>query len=137
MSVNIPIAHRRPTIDARPTVGPLVISLPSNPAAHLLLTFQPMLPSNPDVHLRGDLVTLYIPVLSIAGTTLVLRALIVTSLRSYSSPSNMSRRQVSPFVRPRGKNDDGVVDSLDVAALVRVQDCEADREQRGAGPAGL
>ena len=96
-----------------------------------------MVPSNPDLHLRADLVTLYIPVLSIAGTTLALRALTVTSLRSYSSPSNMSRRQISPSVRPRGENDNNVVDTLDVVALVRVQDRGADGEQRGAGPAGL
>lgn len=29
-----------------------------------------MLPGNPDIRLRADLVSLYIPVLSIAGTTL-------------------------------------------------------------------
>jgi hypothetical protein len=130
----------------RPTVQPLVSSLQSNPAAYLLLdevvevpllTFQPMLPSNPDLHLRADLVALYIPVLSIAGTTLALRALTVTSLRSYSSPSDMSRRQISPSVRPRGENDDGVVSTLDVTALVRMQDCGADGEERGGGPAGL
>jgi hypothetical protein len=146
VSANTPIAHRRLAIDARPTVEPFVSSLSSNPAAHLLLdqvievpflAFRPMLPSNPDLRLRADLVALYIPVLSIASTTLTIRALTVTSLRPYSSPSNMSRHQISPSIRPRGENDDGVVGTLDVAALVRVQDCGADGEQRGAGPAGL
>jgi hypothetical protein len=108
-----------------------------------LPALKPILPSNPGIRLRADLVALYIPVLSIAGTTLALLgsdldayAFALVALEYAKAPDiavcqalDYRALNLTPL---RGEDDDGVVGTLDVAALVHVKDCGADGEQRGA-----
>lgn len=98
-----------------------------------LPALKPILYSNPGIGLHADLVALYIPVLSIAGTTLALLgsdldayAFALVALEYVKAPDiavcQALDYRASNLTSLRGEDDDGVVGTLDVAALVRVKD---------------